>query len=85
MTRARARCWSTAPTSARVDLGSLRSEVAFVGDESFLFSADVAENIAYANPDASREEIEAAARRAQADEFIRELPDGYETLVGERG
>ena len=68
-----------------VDLGSLRSQVAFVGDESFLFSADVASNIAYANPDASREKIEAAARRAQADEFIRELPDGYETLVGARG
>ena len=68
-----------------VDLGSLRSQVAFVGDESFLFSADVAANIAYANPDASREAVEAAARRAQADEFIRELPDGYETLVGSRG
>jgi len=68
-----------------VDLGSLRSEVAFVGDESFLFSAGVAENIAYARPGASREEIEAAARRAQADEFIRDLPAGYDTLVGERG
>jgi ABC-type multidrug transport system fused ATPase/permease subunit len=68
-----------------VDLGSLRSEVAFVGDESFLFSASVAENIAYARPQASREEIEAAARRAQADEFIRELPEGYDTMVGERG
>jgi ATP-binding cassette subfamily B protein len=68
-----------------VDLVSLRSEVAFVGDESFLFSAGIAENIAYADPTASRDRIEAAARRAQADEFIRELPDGYETLVGERG
>ena len=68
-----------------VDLGSLRSEVAFVGDDSFLFSASVAENIAYARPGASREEIEAAARRAQADEFIRDLPGGYETVVGERG
>jgi ABC-type multidrug transport system fused ATPase/permease subunit len=68
-----------------VDLGSLRSQVAFVGDESFLFSAGVAENIAYARPEASREQIEAAARRAQADGFVRELPDGYETLVGERG
>ncbi|HEX2096573.1 MAG TPA: ABC transporter ATP-binding protein [Solirubrobacterales bacterium] len=67
------------------DLGSLRSQVAFVSDESFLFSASVAENIAYARPDAPREEIEAAARRAQADEFIRALPDGYDTLVGERG
>ena len=68
-----------------VDLSSLRSQVAFVGDESFLFSASVAENIAYARPRATREEIEAAARRAQADEFIRALPDGCETLVGERG
>jgi ABC-type multidrug transport system fused ATPase/permease subunit len=68
-----------------VDLASLRSQIAFVSDESFLFSASVAENIAYARPAASREEIEAAARRAQADEFIRALPDGYETLVGERG
>jgi ABC-type multidrug transport system fused ATPase/permease subunit len=68
-----------------VDLDTLRTEVAFVGDESFLFSASVAENIAYANPEASREAIEAAARRARADEFIRALPDGYETLVGERG
>ncbi len=68
-----------------VELASLRSQVAFVSDESFLFSASVAENIAYARPEASREEIEAAARRAQADDFIRALPDGYETLVGERG
>jgi ABC-type multidrug transport system fused ATPase/permease subunit len=68
-----------------VDLASLRSQVAFVGDESFLFSDDVAANIAYARPGASRGEIEAAARRAQADEFIRELPNGYETLVGSRG
>jgi ABC-type multidrug transport system fused ATPase/permease subunit len=68
-----------------VDLASLRSEVAFVADDSFLFTASVAENIAYANPAATIEEIEAAARRAQADDFIRALPDGYETRVGERG
>ncbi|HZK16475.1 MAG TPA: ABC transporter ATP-binding protein [Solirubrobacterales bacterium] len=68
-----------------VELGSLRSQVAFVSDESFLFSADVTENIAYARPGASREEIETAARRAQADGFIAALPDGYDTLVGERG
>jgi ATP-binding cassette subfamily B protein len=69
----------------RVDVGSLRREIAFVADDSFLFTATVAENIAYARPDASRAEIEAAARRAQADEFIRDLPGGYETRVGERG
>jgi ATP-binding cassette subfamily B protein len=68
-----------------VELDSLRSQIAFVGDDSFLFTASVAENIAYAQQDASMEEIEAAARRAQADAFIRELPDGYETRVGERG
>ena len=68
-----------------VEVASLRSEIAFVGDDSFLFTASVAENIAYARPEASIEEIEAAARRAQADDFIRALPDGYETRVGERG
>ena len=68
-----------------VDVASLRREIAFVADDSFLFTATVAENIAYARPEASREEVEAAARRAQADAFIRALPDGYETRVGERG
>jgi ATP-binding cassette subfamily B protein len=68
-----------------VDLASLRSQVAFVGDDSFLFTASIAENIAYAHQRASREEVEAAARRAQADAFVRDLPDGYDTLVGERG
>jgi ABC-type multidrug transport system fused ATPase/permease subunit len=68
-----------------VDVGSLRSQIAFVADDSFLFTATVAENIAYARQEATMEEIEAAARRAQADAFIRELPDGYKTRVGERG
>ena len=68
-----------------VEVGSLRREIAFVADDSFLFTESVAENIAYARPDASREAIEEAARRAQADAFIRDLPDGYETMVGERG
>jgi ABC-type multidrug transport system fused ATPase/permease subunit len=68
-----------------IDVGSLRAEIAFVADDSFLFTASVAENIAYARAGATREQIEAAARRAQADGFIRELPDGYETRVGERG
>jgi ATP-binding cassette subfamily B protein len=68
-----------------VEVGSLRRAVAVVNDDPFLFSATIAENIAYAREDATREEIEAAARRAQADGFIRELPDGYETMVGERG
>ena len=68
-----------------VDVGSLRRSVAFVADESFLFSATVAENISYARPEASQGEIELAARRAQAHDFIEGLPDGYDTLVGERG
>jgi ABC-type multidrug transport system fused ATPase/permease subunit len=68
-----------------VDVASLRSEIAFVADDSFLFSASVADNIAYARSDATREQIERAARRAQADGFVRSLPDGYETMVGERG
>jgi ABC-type multidrug transport system fused ATPase/permease subunit len=68
-----------------VDVASLRGEVAFVADESFLFSASVAENIAYARPDATREAVERAARLAQADGFIRALPDGYDTVVGDRG
>jgi ABC-type multidrug transport system fused ATPase/permease subunit len=68
-----------------VEVASLRSEIAFVADDSFLFTASVAENIAYASPEATLEGIETAARRAQADSFIQELPDGYETRVGERG
>jgi len=68
-----------------VEVESLRTEIAFVGDESFLFSASVAENIAYPRSEAPREEIEAAARRAQAAGFIEDLPGGYDTVVGERG
>jgi ATP-binding cassette subfamily B protein len=68
-----------------VDVLSLRHEIATVSDDPFLFSASVHENIAYARPDARREEVEAAAMAAQADSFIRDLPDGYDTLVGERG
>ena len=69
----------------QVDLGSLRGAVAVVTDDPFLFSASVHDNIAYARPDATREEVVEAARRAQADEFVRDLPDGYDTRVGERG
>ena len=68
-----------------VDLASLRREIAFVADDSFLFSDTVAANIAYARPDATLEEIESAARRAQAHDFIAALPEGYDTIVGERG
>ncbi len=68
-----------------VEVEKLRAEIAFVADDSFLFTASVADNIAYARGAATREEIEAAARLAQADSFIQELPDGYDTRVGERG
>jgi ABC-type multidrug transport system fused ATPase/permease subunit len=68
-----------------LDVASLRSAIAVVDDDPFLFSASVAENIAYARADASDEEIERAARRAQAHDFIARLPEGYATRVGERG
>ena len=68
-----------------VSLSSLRHAIAVVSDDPFLFSATVAENIAYARPDAPLEEIEAAARAAQAYEFIARLPQGFDTRVGERG
>ncbi len=68
-----------------LQLRPLRQAVAIVSDDPFLFSATVAENIAYGRPDASREDIEAAARRAQAEGFISSLPQGYDTRVGERG
>jgi ABC-type multidrug transport system fused ATPase/permease subunit len=68
-----------------VDTVSLRHQIAVVTDDPFLFSATVHDNIAYGRPDATREEVEAAARAAQADPFISSLPKGYETMIGERG
>jgi ABC-type multidrug transport system fused ATPase/permease subunit len=68
-----------------VDPASLRAAIAVVDDAPFLFSASVRENIAYARPDATLEEVELAARRAQAHDFIERLPEGYETRIGERG
>jgi ATP-binding cassette subfamily B protein len=68
-----------------VEVSSLRRQIAFVADDPFLFSATVADNISYGRPDANPGQIELAARRAQAHEFIESLPDGYETVVGERG
>ncbi len=70
---------------SEVDLTSLRGAIAVVNDDPFLFSATVHDNIAYARPDASREEVEHAARAAQAADFVQRLPQGYETRVGERG
>jgi ABC-type multidrug transport system fused ATPase/permease subunit len=68
-----------------VDVNSLRRDVAVVSDDAFLFSATLGENIAYARPEASDDEVAAAARRAGLDKLVDDLPDGYETLVGERG
>jgi ATP-binding cassette subfamily B protein/subfamily B ATP-binding cassette protein MsbA len=68
-----------------VKLSSLRDQVSLVLQEPFLLAMSVADNIAYGRPEASREEIVAAAEAAQADAFIRELPNGYETVIGERG
>jgi len=68
-----------------VTLTSLRAQIGVVLDEPFLFSASIRDNIAYARPDADAAEIEAAARAAGAEEFILELPDGYDSVVGERG
>jgi ATP-binding cassette subfamily B protein/subfamily B ATP-binding cassette protein MsbA len=83
------------PTAGRVMLDgrdvrditkkSLREQIAIVLQDTLLFSTTVRENIAYGRPDATDEEIREAARRAQADEFISNLPDGYENQVGERG
>jgi ATP-binding cassette subfamily B protein/subfamily B ATP-binding cassette protein MsbA len=69
------------------DLGlkSLRQQVSIVLQEPFLFPTTVAANIAYGRPEARREEVEAAARAANAEAFIHRLPQGYETVIGERG
>lgn len=64
---------------------SLRAAIGLVPEDSFLFSDTVRTNIAYGKPDATQEEIETAARAAQADRFIAELPQGYDTKVGEHG
>jgi len=66
-------------------LPSLRAGVGVVQDEPFLFSVSIRDNIAYGRPDATHEQVEAAARAANAHEFIVKLPDGYATVVGERG
>ena len=68
-----------------VSLGSLRHAVGYVMDEAFLFSDTLHANIAFGRPDASREQVVRAAEAAGAHEFIQRLPDGYDTVVGERG
>ena len=64
---------------------SLREAIAYVPQETSLFHRSISENIAYGKPDASEEEIKRAAKLANADIFIKDLPKGYDTLVGERG
>jgi ATP-binding cassette subfamily B protein len=68
-----------------VTLSSLRRSIGLVDQDPFLFSLPVVENIRYGDPDADRERVERAARAAAAHEFIEELPDGYDTVIGERG
>jgi ATP-binding cassette subfamily B protein len=69
----------------RVPLATLRRHIAMVPQDSFLFSTTLAENIAFGAPDAPREDVERAARRAQLAKDVEDLPGGYETIVGERG
>src|SRR4030095_656881 len=68
-----------------VTLRSLRRQVGVIAQDTFLFSATVRENITFGAPDLSNEEVEHVARLAQAHEFIERLPDGYDTMIGERG
>ena len=68
-----------------IDLHSLRSQVGIVMQESLLFSATIEENIAYGDPGATRDQIVVAAQSANAHDFISDFPDGYQTVVGERG
>jgi ATP-binding cassette subfamily B protein len=83
------------PTAGRVlvdgvdvrelQLATLRREIGIVDQDPFLFSATVRENIAFGRPDVTLPDVERAARLAQAHDFIAELPDGYDTVIGERG
>jgi len=66
-------------------MGSLRASIGLVMEESFLFSDSISANIAYGRPDATKEQVVAAARMAEADGFITSLPDGYDTVIGEQG
>ena len=67
------------------NLESLRQQISIIEQDVFLFSRTLAENIAFGKPEATQEEIEAAAKAAQADRFITSFKDGYETVIGERG
>jgi len=68
-----------------VTLASLRGSMGYVGQDNFLFDGTIAENVKYGQFDATREEVVRACKRAEAHEFIENLPDGYDTDIGERG
>jgi ATP-binding cassette subfamily B protein len=68
-----------------VTMDSLRAAIGLVMEDSFLFSDTIRANIAYGKPDATEEEVVAAARAAEAEEFIAQLPEGYDTIIGEQG
>ena len=68
-----------------LQLADLRRHIGIVNQDPFLFSTSIAENIRFGMPEASDDEVRAAARTAQADDFIEALPEGYETVIGERG
>ncbi|MDX2161282.1 MAG: ABC transporter ATP-binding protein [bacterium] len=67
------------------NLASLRSSISIIEQDIFLFSRSIADNIRFGKPDATQEEVEAAARKAQAHDFILTFPEGYDTIVGQRG
>jgi ATP-binding cassette subfamily B protein len=69
----------------KLKLDSLRAEIGSVLQETYLFNATVRENLSYARPSATLEQVQAAAQRASAHGFIKQLPQGYDTVVGERG
>ena len=79
------RSWWTAMTYADLTIESLRSQIGIVSQETFLFNGTVLENIRYGSPNAAMEDIREAARNAMADDFICGLPEGYDTVIGERG
>lgn len=70
---------------SEMDPSWIRQQIGYINQEPVLFAASIADNIRYGNPDASDEEVRAAARKANAETFIEAFPDGYDTMVGERG
>lgn len=68
-----------------MDPSWIRQQIGFINQEPVLFAASIADNIRYGNPDATDEEVRSAARKANAETFIEAFPDGYDTMVGERG